>query len=594
MGFSCYNNLMPKKIFLAALALFFALTLIVWINPTPTRADQLDDINKQLADLNDALSKSVAATKPLQSELDSMQKQIAGIKTQVANVESDMAVKKKEIDSGYTELAQKEQVISHTIRDYYIKSYYDSPFLIFLSSANANEMTQTLAYQRAKTRQDKAIITNIALSITDLENKKVALEQEQKWLIATKADLDDKSAKLDKVVSGAKAYQSTLSSQISALSAKQQSLLSAKLGSLNIPLFAVAGGGCSSDLDPFKDPGFGGKKFGLFSYGVPNRVGLNQYGAWGRSKAGQGSDAILHAYYNFDGYDSSYSGVQIKVNDSNGYDSGNVIWTGSLEDYVKRIYEVPNDWGDQGGMEALKAQTIAARSYVLAETNNGAKSICANQNCQVFKTDPKGGNWESAANQTSGQAMVQGGKPIAAYFSSTHGGYMFSTSDIGWGATSYTKHAQDASSAINSWSDLNNFAYDKNSPWFYCDWGGRSQYNGTAWLTSAEMADIVNTILLVQNDGSADPHILQTDKSDPEMWNEDKVRQELTKYRTPFSSIDSGSVDADFGSGKSTMVHFSGNAGSVDIASDTFRKYFNLRAPAKIQIVGYLYNLEIK
>ncbi|HEX8932215.1 MAG TPA: SpoIID/LytB domain-containing protein [Patescibacteria group bacterium] len=583
-----------KKIFLLGLALLLSLALFFVLKPTPSHADQLDDINQQLANLNDALNKSVAATKPLQSELDSMQKQITEIKVNVANIEADVAIKKKEIDKGYQDMAEKEMVLSRTIRDFYVKSYANSPLLIFLSSANASEMTQTLAYQRAQTREDKAIITNLALSITDLEKKKASLEQEQKWLIATKADLDDKSAKLDKVVAGARAYQASLSSQISELSAKQQSLLSAKLGSLNIPLFAISGGGCSSDLNPYKDPGFGGKKFGLFSYGVPNRVGLNQYGAFGRAKAGQSSDTILHAYYNFDSYDTSYSGVQIKVNDSNGYDSGNVIWTGSLEDYVKRIYEVPDSWGSQGGLEALKAQTIAARSYVLAETNNGAKSICANQNCQVFQTNPKGGNWEQAANATSGQVMIQGGHPIAAYFSSTHGGYMFSTSDIGWGATSYTKHAQDASANIGSWSDLNNYAYDKDSPWFYCDWGGRSQYNGTAWLTSAEMADIVNSILLVQNDNSTDPHILQTDSSDPEMWDANRVRQELSKYRTPFSSIDSGAVDADFGNGKSTTAHFSGDGGSVDFDSSTFRKYFNLRAPAKIQIVGYLYNLEIR
>ena len=584
---------MPKKrLFLSICAFFFAFLLFVVIHPLVTHADQLDDINKQLSDLNNALSKSVAATKPLQSQLDSMTKQIADIKIQVANIEADTAVKKKEIDKGYADLAAKEDIVSKTIRDFYVKSYYDSPFLVFLSSADASQMTQTLAYQRAKTRQDKAIMTNIALSIVDLEKKKAELEQEQTWLIATKADLDDKSAKLDKVVSGAKAYQATLSSQISALSAKQQGLLSAKLGSLNIPLFAVSSGGCSSDIDPYKDPGFSGKKFGIFSYGVPNRVGLNQYGALGRSKAGQDADTILHAYYNFDNYDTS--SVQIKVNDGNGYDTGNIIWTGSIDDYVKRIYEVQDYWGDQGGMEALKAQAIAARSYALAETDNGNKSICTTQTCQVFKTDPKGGNWENAVNQTAGKVMIQGGHPIPAYFSTTHGGYVFTTADIGWNATSFTKHGQDASATINSWADLNNYAYDKDSPWFYCDWGARSQYNGTAWLQSSEMADIINSILLVQNDNSADPHILQTDKSDPDMWNEDKVRQELTKYRTPFSSIDSGSVDADFGSGKSTMVHFSGNAGSVDIASDTFRKYFNLRAPAKIQIVGYLYNLEVR
>ena len=578
---------MPKKLLLIVLALFLAITMIFVIKPMPSRADQLDDITKQIADLNDALNKSLAATRPLQSELDSMQKQIADIKVRVANIEADMAVKKKEIDKGYADLAEKEQILSRTIRDFYVKSYYDSPILVFLSSNSASEMTQNLAYQRAKTRQDKTIITNLALSITDLEKKKATLEQEQKWLVATKTDLDDKSAKLDKVVSGAKAYQATLSSQISALSAKQQSLLAAKLGSLNIPLFAISGGGCSSDLNPYKDPGFGGKKFGLFSYGVPNRVGLNQYGAWGRAKAGQDFDTILHAYYNFDSISDVDQSTQIHVS-GNGIDT-----TLSLEDYMKRIYEVPDSWTDNN-LAALKAQAIAARSYVLTYTNNGQNAICPTDSCQVFKTEPKGGNWEQAVNATAGKVMIQGGQPIKGWFSSTHGGYVFTSGDIGWNSTSFTKHAQDASATINSWSDLNNYAYDKDSPWFYCDWGARSQYNNTAWLKPSEMADIINSILLVQNDGSADPHILQTDKSDPEMWSEDKVRQELTKYRTPFSSIDSGSVDADFGNGKSTMVHFSGDAGSVDIASDTFRKYFNLRAPAKIQIVGYLYNLEVR
>lgn len=113
-------------------------------------------------------------------------------------------------------------------------------------------------------------------------------------------------------------------------------------------------------------------------------------------------------------------------------------------------------------------------------------------------------------------------------------------------------------------------------------------------MTSSEMADIVNSILLVQNEPSADAHILQPDKSDPEMWTPDQVRSELSKYRTPFSSISGGSVDADFGSGKSTTVTLQGDQGSFSVDAVTFRKYFNLRAPAKIQIVGYLYNLEVR
>ena len=580
----CMKRLLP--IIITSLAVCILLLLHVSLS----HADQLDDITKQISDLTSQLNSSVNATRPLQSQVDAMQQQITSIKNQVAAIDQDVATKKQQIANGYTQIAQKEQILNATIRDFYIKSSYNSPLLIFLSGTSATQITQLLAYNRASADQDKAIITNIALSIQDLQQESQALQEEETRLASVKASLDDQSTKLNTVIQGALAYQATLSSQISDLSAKQQQLLAAKLGSLNIPLYAYnTQGGCSSDINPYKDPGFSGTKFGLFTYGVPNRVGLNQYGALGRANAGQSADTILHAYYNFDGY-QNFSGITISVNDSNGYSQGNIIWTGSLEDYVKRIYEVPDSWPS----EALKAQVIAARSYVLAETNNGAKSICANQNCQVFQTNPKGGNWDAAVDATTGQAMVQGGQPITAYFSSTHGGYVYTTSDIGWAATSFTKEAQDTTGSVNNFADLNNNAYDKDSPWFYCDWGGRSQYNGTAWMTSAEMADIINSILLVQNESSADPHILQTDKNDPNMWTEDQVKQELSKYRTPFTSISSGSVDADFGSGKTTRVHFTGDGGSVDFDGDVFKKYFNLRAPSNINIVGPLFNIETR
>lgn len=579
---------MKKFLPIILTSLFILVSLFFLV--VPNKADQLDDLTTQINNLTTALNESINATRPLQSQLTAMQTQIAGIKDQLAQIAQDVVTKQQQIDNGYQDLQSKKDLLNKAIRNFYIKQSYNSPILVFFSGNTATEITQILQYQKVAADEDKQIITNIALTIQDLQDKQKALEDEKTRLTALKADLDGESSKLNTIIQGAQAYQATLNSQIADLSAKQQSLLAAKLGSLNIPLFAISGGGCSSDVSPYKSPGFSGTEFGLFSYGVPNRTGLNQYGAWGRAKAGQNSDTILHAYYNFDGYQNM--NATIKVNDSNGYDSGNIIWSGSLDDYVRRIYEVPDSWTDNGNA-ALQAQAIAARSYVMAETNNGAKSICATQSCQVFKTDPKGGNWDSAVSATAGQVMVQGGNPITAYFSSTHGGYMFTTSDIGWAATSFTKRGQDASSTITSWATLNSNAYDKDSPWFYCDWGGRSSYNGTAWMTSSDMADIVNSILLVQNEPSADAHILQTDSSDPDMWTPDQVRQELSKYRTPFSSITGGSVDADFGSGKSTTVHLQGDQGSFDIDAVTFRKYFNLRAPSNIQIVGYLYNLEI-
>ena len=534
----------------------------------------LDQINTCLDQLKTAKEQSEKATKPLED-------QISSIKKRVAFIEYDLLIKERDIEDGYKNLERQQQILNETIRSYYIKSYNNSPLLLLLSTNSVSELTQVLGYQKATADRDKAIITNIVISITGLEERKKELESEKKNIVVVKE-------KLDKIVAGAKAYQATLANAIAKLSAAQQQLLAQKLADLNIPLYAYnTQGGCSSDIDPYKDPGFGGTKFGFFTYGVPNRVGLNQYGAWGRAKAGKGYEEILRAYYNFDSIEKRDATINVE-----GYGSY------SLDDYVKRVYEVPASWTDNDSA-ALKAQAIAARSYALAYTNNGQGSICTTQQCQVFKPDPKTDNnnaWINAVDATQGQVMIQGGNPIKAWFSSTHGGYMFNSGDIGWSGTSWTKNALDASGPVNSFSDLNNNAYDKNSPWFYCDWGGRSQYNKTAWLKSDEVADIVNVLLLAKADSSTQKHLSQVDKPNPDgvdTWDSGRVKQELSSRGvSSYNSVGGISISADFGSGRTSNINISGDGGSNSFSGSDFKNYFNLRAPANIQIVGPLYNVE--
>ncbi len=578
-----------KKVFLLIFFAFFCLGVTVF--PKIIFSDELDDINKQINDLTRSLSMSINATRPLESELNSLQKQISAIKARVANIEADVAIKKKNIDNGYKNLEKQQAILNRTIRDFYIRSYNNSPLILLLSAPSASQITQILAYQKAAADQDKAIITNIALSIQDLETKKKNLEDEQVKLSAFKATLDEQSSKLDKVVSGAKTYQSTLSTQIAQLSAKQQQILAQKLGSLGLPTSAYTTlGGCSSDLTNGKDPGFS-PKIGFFTYGVPHRVGMNQYGAKGRADAGQSYQDIVSFYFPNTQITNKDQSTNIHVTGTNEYgQSFDDNW--SIEEYTKHIYEMPTGWNPQ----ALKAQAIAARSYALAVTNNGSSSICPSQSCQVVKKELNDQSWVQAVNDTAGQTLTNGGQPIKAWFSSTSGGYTFGSSDVWGSTTAYTRNSQDANGSINSFSDLQNNAYDKSSPWFYCDWGGRSQYAKTAWLKPDEVADIVNVILLLQNDSSLKEHLYQTDKSNPagtDTWDQGKVRQELqNRGIAPFGSVSDISVSADFGSGRTTSVTVNGDAPSKTLPGDLFKTYFNIRAPSNINIVGPLYNVE--
>ncbi|HVZ58346.1 MAG TPA: SpoIID/LytB domain-containing protein [Patescibacteria group bacterium] len=264
-----------------------------------------------------------------------------------------------------------------------------------------------------------------------------------------------------------------------------------------------------------------------------------------------------------------------------------------MEDYVKHIYEIPSSWPS----EALKAQAIAARTYALRiQADKGY--VEPNQSDQVVKRELNADSWIQAVNDTAGQILTYNGSPIQAWFSSTAGGYTWSAGSV-WGSDKpWTKNGLDASGSVNSFADLNSNAYDKDSPWFYCDWGGRSQYSGTAWLKPDELADIANVILLARKDSGTNDHLYQTDKPNPkgtDTWDANRVKQELkNRGGSPYNTISGGSVSVDFGAGKTNSITLNGDAGSTTFDGSEFKNFFNLRAPANINIVGPLYNIEQK
>ncbi len=561
---------MRKAIFL----LFFLCGLLLaGLLPASTQAEELNlpAIEKKLQELTSALNQSKAATAPLESQLISLQKQIKDIKDNVASIESDIAVKKKNIDQGYTDLAKQEEILYRAISNYYMNSYHNSPILTILSAKSASEMTQVLALQKASADRDKAIITNIALSIVSLETKKQNLENEQERLVTIKTNLDKQSAELDKIVGGAKAYQSTLSGQIAELSAKQQAILSAKTGT-----FTTSVGDVPLADDPKSSPGYNpgfSPAFAAFSFGAfTHRNGMSQYGAKGRADAGQNAEQIIAFYYPGSTLNKSY-GVPATINVT-GYG------TRAFEDeYMKRIYEMPNSFPK----EALKAQAIAARTYAVRQGG----SICATESCQVYKDSNKGGAWEEAVNETRG--WVFEGGPNAQY-SSTTGGY---SNNSGWDTTSGNK---------DSWTSG---AYEKmaGSPWFYKAWYTESYSISSntcgqphPWLNENQMADILNSYLIQNKSGVDNGRITPVTTS---CWGGNPYS--IDEARSLANSVGGGAVTSISSAsstysndGKTANINFGTNRGSLSISGSDFKQIFNLRAPGFISIKSALYNIEKK
>lgn len=519
----------------------------------------LDEIQKCIDDLSRAKESSVTATRNLET-------QVTGIKNRISVIENDLASKARSIEEGYKNLEKQQLKLNKAVRDYYIKSYYNSPLAIFLSSDNAENITQLLTYQKKIADQDKQIITNIALLLVDLEKKKISLEAEQKSLVSVKADLD-------KVIADAKIYQGTLTTQISKLSARQTEIINQRSGTFTATIGdSDLADDYNASIKGFREGAPGGY-FGVFSFGAhTHRKGMSQYGARGRAQGGQSANAILKAYYGKEPV-SKDTGGSIKVS---GF--GEMDFEGR---YLMGIAEMPSSWHP----EALKAQAIAARTYAFRSKTTGGE-ICTTEACQVYndgKASSPPDAWRQAVEGTRGQVL----EDVVTYYASTHGGY---ASPIGWDTT-------DGGGGGN----FTDKAYDKlgGSPWLYKAWYTKGYSTssdkcgrGNPWLSPEEMADIVNVAIALSTPGIDTGRItpVTTTCWGGNPYSMDELRNLVSSYGGIASAT---SVSVSLGEGSTGSVVINGKT----FNGADFKKAFNLRAPGYLAIPqsGFaFYNIEKK
>lgn len=543
-----------------------------------------NECREKIAKCQEAWNQMEVAKKPHVDALRKMEGEIQAFQARIQTIEVGLIKKAAGIAAGEKELGGLLELASHRMRQLYIRSNTNNPLAVFLGSGDVEAVIRAITYQISLLDDDKRTIAQTAISVKDLEEKKKTLEVERASLAYLKAETDKRAVSVRKLVGEASAYQGKLTSIIGSLTAKQQSFLAQKLAGLGLPTSLGAGPLYCTD-DRKLDPGFR-PAFAFFTFGIPHRIGMSQYGAYGRAKSGQSYQDILRAYFDGISFEKKDKNMRIKVQ---GF--GEM----ALDDYMLGIYEMPGDWP----MAALKAQVVSARSYALAYTGNGAKEICTTQSCQVYKGGNKGGDWEKAVRETEGEVMVRDGSVITAWYASTAGGYTFRSGDVGWSDRPWTKRLRDTTGDVGSFSDLLARGYDRDSPCFYAAQGFRGEFAKSAWLKEEEVADIVNVILLARKDSGTKEHLYQPDKPNPagtDSWSREKVRAELSSRGvTPFTSIsDVRASGVDWGAGRVTQVSVSGNGGSATFDGSEFKDFFNLRAPANIQIVGPLFNVERK
>ncbi|PJE69921.1 hypothetical protein COU97_02480, partial [Candidatus Shapirobacteria bacterium CG10_big_fil_rev_8_21_14_0_10_48_15] len=517
-------------------------------------------------------------------QLAALQKQLQNTESLIKSAEAQLVTVGQQIFDREVDLEYQRTIFNSKVRSFYIRRQYFSPFLLFLASDNAAELTRELSYRVNAANEDKKMIMEISQALKALAEDKAKLEQNQLWLAQSKQTLSQQTDFLAGEVAKVEDFLNVISTRVASLTAKQEALLSEKVSTFQTSVGEVP---LADDPNarPDFNPGFS-PAWAAFSFGAPHQKGMSQYGALGRAKAGQGYEQILKAYY---------GDVRIEHRDLPA-DISTTVGVLNFEDsYLKGIAEMPSKWADEGGFEALKAQAIAARSYAV----KAGKPICVTEACQVYSGSKNDERWNRAVAETRGLVVVsnQSNDVISTWYASTAGGYLNSYTSSGH----TTPGVWDTSCGNQGcWT---NEAWEKKagSPWFYKGWyksrSGATCGRSHPWLNNEEMADILNAVLIYRS-GQGSEHILPVDYvscfgSSGEPWSLQQMRDQAGSLGGSINTVTR--VEVTYGSdGKTNRLVFETNRGGFEVGGEEFYTVFNLRAPGRLALKSKLFNLEKK
>lgn len=569
-------------ILLLLLALFFVQSPFSFADELDETREEKEQKAEEAKEKEKQLFEAKIYEGSLSSQLSAMLNDLYSARASYENAVQAISAKEAEIAAKEQIILEKEaassfqtQLIEARIRDLYKNSQY-SPLTYLMLSDDFNKVNSEYIYRLNIIRQDKIAILDLKAKIAVLNEEKASLEQDKISLDAEKQNLETQKISLE----AEEAYLNTqiaairneqnelvsqlagLNNQIASLSEKEKQILAEKAAAA---AESTTVGDEEDESDNIETPTpqkASGDYYSFWSYGFPHRVGMNQYGAYGRALAGQDYSKILSSYYANTELTSYPVPDEINVQ---GYG-----WIAFEDLYLKGIGEMPSSWS----MEALKAQAVAARTYALSyigyanysnysayRSDPNVHSICVNQACQVFIGHIKDERWAQAVDETRGKVLLSGGVPITAYYASTAGGATLSSEEVWGGYRSYALGITDTDSAGQAfdgpaWGD---------SPWYHKCWGD------TPWLSKEAVADLMNAALLPD---SYNDHL----PASPNGFTSEEVVAKLQEAGIAVIS-DIKSIEITVGGSRTESLRvYYGNT-YANISPERFRFAYNLRSP---------------
>ncbi len=593
--------------FISTILLISLLYTTFLVGLSPVYSVTADDLESEINRKQEELSKNKSTLSAIEKRIKeisgssySLTEKINLLNAEITKLQSDIETKNKEIEEKQKLLELKKSSFDMVSTQLYMETRQNSAQMFF-SFGNLDNLLQNLFVKKNAISILREDIEKINGEFTSLSQIKEDLDKQKKDLDDSYALVQAEKVKLQKELSAQlaakKSVTSRISSLTSSLSSLQKELLYSRLGGTHVnPASVPSGGDHWGSLLGFNEVAPIGS-FAVFSIGAyTNREGLSQWGAKARAEAGQNYQQILNAYY-------PYANI---ANDSTNKITINVLFCDpgyscrecmnpkissyDLEtDYLYRLGEMPENFGT----EALKAQAIAARTYVLNATNYGTNTVRGDECGQVI-AGQKTGSWKSAVDATRGVVMKKNGSVFSSQYAAINGGWV--RNGVNWDTVDKVGDV-DGNWVSRAWDTLTQTGKVGTYYWFYKSWY-RSGYsvgssisasscNRTPWLSPQEMADIVNAASRLQDLGAtdkyADSRIVPIYDSCHSQGSPYSYIEMKNASSSKFTKVVSATTVN--GNGTTSKIIFRNEDGRViEIEGGFFKLAFNLRAPGYLRI----------
>lgn len=572
---------------------------------------QIDERNRILEATRSQISRISSSSRSVSQKIADLEAVIGELEADISTTQAELTEKEEDLKVKQDDLAVKVTKAKEITTQMY-KGSRSSILELILSQTKSNDLMRALAYRKYAFKAHSEQMALLGDEIEALEGEKEALEGEKANLDAqnealaeSKIALETERANLQSQLSAQNRYSRQISSEISILNNRvsqlQNEILIARSGAFVPSLGSTPiGPDYPGSAAGFRELAPSGS-YATFAFGAyTHRNGMSQWGAKARDDSGHSYNQILSHYYPSGGIRTGTININGTIENISPTISVQGHGVLNLEsEYLLGIREINGAWNTTSDMNILKAQVIAARTYALRYTNNGRGTICTTEACQVYSSVHYTGAWAQAVAETAGMILTDGnGTAVLTQYAAVHGGWV---NNVGWDTTDGSGAGDWLSRSYEGMTGVS---------WLYKAWyrAGYSSESSSCgrypWMTQEEMADIINTWLVVNNIDV----VGQVDQSRilPVTINECNFGSGGNPYSmaemrallgNPVTSI-SGLPGMVFnGSGFTSNVVFHTNRGVVNIPGSQFKTVFNTRAPGYIAIPQngfYHFNVERK